>query len=98
MDGVILLVSGVWPGLAGALGLGLGCGFVGGWPRGLATGLGLLSAASLLGAAALAGLVPGVGGFWVESAALMLWTYLGGCVLGALTKRARRDHQTANGA
>ena len=95
MDTMIVLLNALWPGLAGALGLGLCAGWLGGWPRGLATGLGLLTAASLLGAVALAGLVPGRAGFWTESAALMLWCYLGGCALGAAAGRMRASASPA---
>ncbi len=40
-------------------------------------------------ATAVAGLVPGREGFWVESAALMLAAYLFGCGLGGLGKGRR---------
>ncbi|WP_375466097.1 hypothetical protein [uncultured Methylobacterium sp.] len=79
---MILLLSGLWPGLLAALALGLGLGRVVAAPRGVAIGLGL--AAPALAALAASGVVPGAPGFWLESAALMLAPYVVGCGLGAL--------------
>ncbi|WP_336485582.1 hypothetical protein [Methylobacterium nigriterrae] len=87
-----LLLSGLWPGLAGALLLGLAVGRLTGMPRAVALGLGLGTAAACLAGVAVAGLVPGRAGLWVDSAALMLGVYLGGCLCGATARRlgARR--------
>ena len=83
---MVALLAGLWPGLAGALVLGLGIGGVCGWPHRLvppALGLVLLVLAGL----ALARAVPGEGGLYVESGALMLAAYLVGCTLGSLAHR-----------
>lgn len=80
-----ILVFTLWPGLAGALLLGVCIGAIIGLPR---DRFGLLAAAipfALL--AILAGLtilqtVPGQAGLWVETASLMLATYLAGCLAG----------------
>lgn len=92
------LVSNLWPGLAGALVLGLAAGGLTGFPR----GRGPVAAAAVVGAAtlALAALallqrVPGRAGLWVETAALMLAAYLGGCFIGALARRARGSGPSA---
>ncbi len=78
------LLTTLWPGLAGALALGLAVGFLAGWPRsrtvsfvlsGLTLGLILLATAQA---------VPGLPGFWIEAAAVMLPCYIAGCALGAL--------------
>ena len=81
---VVALLAGLWPGLAGALLLGLAVGALAGRPRGYAVPLGLGAALAGLGGLALTGLVPGVGGVWTESAALMLAAYGAGCGLGSL--------------
>jgi hypothetical protein len=83
----VTLLSGFWPGLAGAAALGLLVGALAGWPERLAVPLGLFVVAGLLAAAAIAGFVPGVPGLWLEGAALMLPAYLAGCALGALGRR-----------
>lgn len=82
----MVLLSGLWPGLAGGLALGLALGRLlpplgAGVPAGL--GLALLA----LAGTAAAGLVPGMAGLWLESAALMLAAYLAGCGLGLLSRR-----------
>ncbi|WP_412760079.1 hypothetical protein [Methylobacterium guangdongense] len=83
----MLLLDGFWPGLAGAGALGLGVGALAGWPDRYAIPLGLFVAAGLLAAAALAALVPGLPGLWLEGAALLLPLYVAGCALGALGRR-----------
>ncbi|WP_288588487.1 hypothetical protein [uncultured Methylobacterium sp.] len=90
---MLLLASIAWPGLLAALLIGLGTGFwvgppAGRLPRLSALLVALLALACL--ATALAGLVPGREGFWVESAAAMLTAYLAGCGLGGLGRRAGR--------
>lgn len=84
---MILLLAGLWPGLAGALVLGLAVGAIGGPPRGRALPLALGGAALVLAGLALARVVPGVAGLWLEAAALMLPAYLAGCGLGSLLRR-----------
>lgn len=81
---MILLLSGLWPGLFSALGLGLAVGWASGPPRGpaipAALGLAMLALAGL----ALGGIVSGPPGLWLESATLMLAAYVAGCGFGAL--------------
>ncbi|GJD56091.1 hypothetical protein [Methylobacterium dankookense] len=80
---MVALLAGLWPGLAGALVLGLGIGALWGWPhRAVPAALGL--ALAVLAALALSGAVPGRAGLFVESGALMLAAYLAGCALGSL--------------
>ena len=83
---MVALLAGLWPGLAGALVLGLGLGALCGWPHPAvppALGLAVLALAAL----ALSGVVPGRAGLFVESGALMLAAYLVGCGLGSLAHR-----------
>ena len=82
-----LLLAGFWPGLAGAAALGLVVGALVGWPDRLAVSLGLCVVAGLVAAAAIAGLVPGLPGLWLDGAALMLPVYCAACLLGALGRR-----------
>jgi hypothetical protein len=84
---VILLLTAFWPGLAGAVALGWAVGFLAGWPDSRAISLGLSGLALILMTVALAQAVPGLPGFWLEGAALMLPLYLTGCALGALGNR-----------
>ncbi|KMO38737.1 hypothetical protein ACQVP2_25020 [Methylobacterium aquaticum] len=89
---MLILASAAWPGLLAALVIGTATGFWAGPPAGrgprLAAGfLALLAVATI--ATALAGVVPGREGFWVESAALMLTAYLAGCGLGGFGKERR---------
>ncbi|MCF4129372.1 hypothetical protein [Methylobacterium sp. SyP6R] len=89
---MLLIVSVAWPGLLAALLIGAGTGLWAGLPAGRGPGLaaGLVALLALATAAtAVAGLVPGREGFWVESAALMLAAYLFGCGLGGLGKGRR---------
>lgn len=84
---MMLLASGLWPGLAAALLLGTCVGALTGLPRerfGLAGAA--LSSGLLAGLAGLALLdtVPGQAGLWVETAALMLGAYLAGCLAGGV--------------
>lgn len=83
----MLLLAGIWPGLAGAGALGLAVGWLAGWPERAAVPLAPLGLAAALGALALAGAVPGLPGLWLESAAALLPPYLAGCGLGALARR-----------
>jgi hypothetical protein len=93
---VLILASVAWPGVLAALLTGAGTGRWAGppaarGPRVAAACVAVLALAA--GAAALAGLapgplaVPGREGFRLEIAALMLTTYLVGCVLGAALPR-----------
>ena len=82
-----LLIAGFWPGLAGASALGLLVGVLAGWPARPGVPLALCGLAVLLAGIALAGIVPGLLGLWLEGAALMLPPYLAGCALGALGRR-----------
>ncbi|MCE4224645.1 hypothetical protein HCU64_12850 [Methylobacterium sp. C25] len=88
-----LLASTLWPGLAGALLLGICIGALMGLPRGRAS---LISAASLvallaiLGGLAVSQTVPGQAGLWVDTALLMLATYLAGCLAGGAGHRLTR--------
>lgn len=83
---MMLLLTGLWPGLLGGLVLGLAVGRLAGPPPAtIAAGLGLAGLA--LAGVAAAGLVPGAPGLWTESAALMPAPYLAGCALGALGRR-----------
>ncbi|MDP4003744.1 hypothetical protein [Methylobacterium sp. NEAU K] len=82
-----LLLDGFWPGLAGAAALGLLVGALAGWPARPRVPLALCGLAALLAALALAGLVPGLPGLWLEGAGLILPPYLAGCALGALGRR-----------
>lgn len=84
---MVALLAGLWPGLAGALVLGLGTGALCGWPR-RAVPLGLGGVVLLLAGLALGGAATGVAGLFVESGALMLALYLVGCTLGSLAHRA----------
>jgi hypothetical protein len=84
---VMLLLAGLWPGLAGSAVLGLAVGWLAGWPARPAVPLALLALAAALAALALAGLVPGLPGLWLESGAALLPAYLAGCGLGALVRR-----------
>lgn len=86
---MIVLLAGLWPGLAVALLLGLGIGALSGWPRDRAVPLGLAAAALGLGGVAAAGLVTGVAGLWLDGGALMLAAYAAGCALGSLIRPDR---------
>ncbi|GJE59855.1 hypothetical protein [Methylobacterium trifolii] len=83
----MLLLSALWPGLAGAVLLGIGIGWLSGMPRDRASLPGLAAAWLLLAGLALAGPVQGTAGLWIESAAMLLAAYLAGCGLGALAAR-----------
>ncbi|KAB1075164.1 hypothetical protein [Methylobacterium planeticum] len=78
------LLSALWPGLAGALLLGLAIGGVMGLPDRRVVPLGLLGAALLLAGLAQSGILSGLIGFSVEAAALILPVYLVGCLSSAL--------------
>ena len=84
---MIVLLTAFWPGLAGAVALGCLVGFLAGWPESRAVPLILLGLALVLMLLAVTRLVPGLPGFWLEGAALMLPLYLVGCALGALGNR-----------
>ncbi|AYO81459.1 hypothetical protein EBB05_03615 [Methylobacterium brachiatum] len=83
---MMLLLAGFWPGLAAAGALGLVVGGLAGWPARPAVPLALCGLAALLAAVALAGIVPGLLGLWLEGASLLLPAYLLGCALGALAR------------
>ncbi len=80
-----ILVSALWPGLAGALLLGLCIGAIMGLPR---DRFGLLAAAipfallAILAGLALLEVVPEQAGLWIETGTLMLAAYLAGCLAG----------------
>lgn len=84
-----VLLAAFWPGLAGAVALGCVVGFLTGWPESRAVPLVLLGLTLGLMGLAVTRLVPGLPGFWLEGAALMLPLYLVGCALGALGNRTR---------
>lgn len=84
---MMLLLAGLWPGSLAALVLGLGVGRLAGPPAGPAIPAALGIATLVLAGIALAGIVPGVAGFWLESAVAMLAPYLAGCALGGLARR-----------
>lgn len=89
---ITLLLTILWPALLASLALGLAAGWLTGPPRSRPTriaALGLIATAIAVAALALAGLVPGRAGFWVESAALNLGTYCLGAAGGALATLAR---------
>ena len=84
---MILLATNLWPGLAAALLLGLCIGALVGLPRGrfglITAALPVAALAALVTLSVLA-LVPGEAGLKVETGALMLGAYLGGCTLGGI--------------
>lgn len=88
-----LLLATLWPVAAGAFGLGLVFGALGG--PGLASVSGsvggraaaLLLLAAAIGASALR-LVPGRFGLWLDIALVVSVPYAAGCLLGALVRRA----------
>lgn len=82
-----LLLAFLWPGLAGALALGLVVGWLSGLPRGVLAPAVLALAMLALWGAALSGLAPGRAGLWIESAAAMLPVYVAGCLAGVLLRR-----------
>ncbi|GJD47706.1 hypothetical protein OPKNFCMD_0416 [Methylobacterium crusticola] len=88
----MILLATLWPAVLAALLVGLGAGLWAGWPAGPARRAagGLLALGLGLAGLALAGVVPGRAGLWLESAALLLAAYLGGCALAALASRLRR--------
>ena len=90
---MIPLATSLWPEVTAALALGLAVGALTGLPRSRAARLGagllFLGLAALTGLAAM-GTVPGRGGLWLESGALILGAYLAGCVLGGLGRLALR--------
>ncbi len=92
---MIVLLAGLWPGLAVALLLGLGIGALSGWPRDRAVPLGLSAAVLGLGGVSAAGVVTGLAGLWLDGGALMLAAYGAGCALGSL---ARLDRAGPDGA
>lgn len=86
----MLLLAGLWPGSLAALVLGLGIGGFAGLPAGPAIPAALGAATLALAGLAVAGIVPGIPGFWLESAVAMLAPYLAGCALGVLGRRLAR--------
>ena len=83
-----LLLGSFWPGLAGAGLLGLLVGLarrLAGAPLRAAGARRVLAA--VVAALAVAGLVPGLPGLWLEGAGLILPPYLAACGLGALVRR-----------
>ncbi|WP_019904669.1 hypothetical protein [Methylobacterium sp. 77] len=95
---MILLLTILWPALLASLALGGSIGWHVGLPRrrtALTAAIGLASGALVLAGIALAGIVPGRPGFWVESAALNLTVYLIGTGLGALARMARPASERA---
>ncbi|TXM73442.1 hypothetical protein FV226_09525 [Methylobacterium sp. WL12] len=87
---MMLLLAGLWPGSLAALVLGLAVGGFTGLPARPAIPAALGVATLALAALAIAGIVPGVQGFWLESAVAILVSYLAGCALGALARRSAR--------
>lgn len=88
-----LLITGLWPGLAAAVLLGLCVGALSGLPRERLAYAAAAMLASVLGVLVVLSLresVPGEAGLWVESAAAMLAAYLAGCVIGGLGRRIAR--------
>ncbi|GLS44709.1 hypothetical protein [Methylobacterium brachythecii] len=88
-----ILVSALWPGLAGALLLGACIGALTGLPRGrpsLIASASLLGLLAVLGGLAVAQVVPGQAGLWVETALPMLAAYLAGCLAGGTGRLLRR--------
>ncbi|GJE55405.1 hypothetical protein [Methylobacterium thuringiense] len=88
-----LLVSTLWPGLAGALLLGACIGAVMGLPRdrfALAAAAIPFALLAILSALALLQTVPGQPGLWVETATLMLAAYLAGCLAGGAGRLAAK--------
>jgi len=83
-----LLVTMLWPALAAALLLGTGIGWLSGLPNRLTAPLVLAAAIAAAFALNLSGWVPGRGGLFVESAALLLPAYALGCLLGGLAHLA----------
>ena len=81
---MISLLTTLWPGLAGALVLGLAVGFLAGWPGSRTVSLVLSGLTLVLILLATAQAVPGLPGLWMEAAALILPCYIAGCALGAL--------------
>ncbi|WP_348644195.1 hypothetical protein [Methylobacterium sp. WL120] len=86
----MLLLAGLWPGSLAALLLGLAVGGLAGVPARPAIPAALGIATLALAGLAIAGIVPGVPGFWLESAVAMLVSYLAGCALGALARKSAR--------
>jgi len=89
---VSVLLTSLWPALSVALLLGLVAGGLSGLPRdriGLAVAICLVIALAILSGLALSERVPGLAGLWVETATLMLATYLAGCALGGIGRAAR---------
>lgn len=82
-----MMLLAIWPGLAGAVGLGGIVGLLSGWPESRAVPLGLVGGALALALLAVLRIVPGQPGLWLELAAMMLPLYLAGCALGALGNR-----------
>ncbi|GJE45589.1 hypothetical protein [Methylobacterium soli] len=87
---MIALLSALWPGLAGAFVLGLAVGGLTGFPKRRAIPLGLLGVAVLLAVMAQSGFLTGDAGLSVETAAVMLPAYLGGCLGGAFLSSLRQ--------
>ena len=86
---MIALATALWPGLAAASLLGLLVGLVTGLPRALpsvAAAASLIAALAVLAGLAALGQVAGEAGLRIETAGLMLATYLTGCLLGALAE------------
>lgn len=82
-----LLTTALWPALLAGLVLGALVGAVAGLPSSRGTraiALVLAAAALGLGGLAFAGTVAGRPGFWIEASALVLGSYLAGCLIGGL--------------
>ncbi|CAA2104258.1 hypothetical protein MBUL_02616 [Methylobacterium bullatum] len=97
---MLLLLTILWPALATSLALGTAIGWLFGPPRDRVStviGLGLGFGAVALAGLAFSGLVPGRPGFWVESAALNLATYLVGAGTGSLARLTRPLPPRASG-
>jgi hypothetical protein len=91
---VTILLAALWPALLTASFLGGCAGYWAGLPAGrlARAGAALLVGLTLAtGAVALAGLVPGRPGLWVETAALLLAAYLAGCLVGGGLSRPVSD-------
>lgn len=96
---MILLLTVFWPALAASLLLGGVVGRLAGLPRGRpakAGAGGLALAAVAAGSVAVAGIVPGRPGLWVETGALVLGVYLAGALIGATIEATRRRRSAEN--
>lgn len=95
---MIVLLTLLWPALVASFVLGAACGWLAGLPHTRAARAGsAILALTALGTAgvAVAGIVPGRAGLWVEGGALALGAYLAGAIVGAGIATARRRPSVA---